>query len=114
MSASFIESFAINILPELTPYRYWYKQNILEKLGLLKVIDSKISELSGGELQKVYIAVCLGNEAEVYALDEPSAFIDVEDRLNVAEVIKEFIFDGLLYVVAISLGATTAEKFSRK
>lgn len=28
--------------------------------------------------------------------------------------IEEFIFDGLLYVVAISLGATTAEKFSRK
>ncbi|MBU1245747.1 MAG: ribosome biogenesis/translation initiation ATPase RLI [Nanoarchaeota archaeon] len=69
----------------------WYKQNILEKLGLLKVIDSEISSLSGGELQKVYIAVCLGNEAELYALDEPSAFIDVEDRLKVAEVIKEFI-----------------------
>ena len=69
----------------------WYKQNILEKLGLIKVIDNKISELSGGELQKVYIAVCLGSEAELYALDEPSAFIDVEDRLKVAEVIKEFI-----------------------
>jgi len=69
----------------------WYKQNILEKLGLNKVIDSDVSNLSGGELQKLYIAVCLGNEADLYALDEPSAFIDVEDRLKVAEVIKDFI-----------------------
>ena len=69
----------------------WYKQNILEKLGLNKVIDSDVRSLSGGELQKVYIAVCLGNDADLYALDEPSAFIDVEDRLKVAEVIKDFI-----------------------
>ena len=48
--------------------------------------------MSGGELQKVYIAACLSHpEANLVAMDEPSAFIDVEDRLNVAEVIKEFI-----------------------
>ena len=69
----------------------WYKQNILEKLGLNKLLDNEIKHLSGGELQKVYIAVTLSQDADIYAFDEPSAFIDVEDRLKVAEVIKEFI-----------------------
>ncbi len=69
----------------------WYKQNILEKLGLNSVIDNKIKKLSGGELQKFHVALCLSKEADIYALDEPSAFVDVEDRLKVAEVIKEFV-----------------------
>ncbi len=69
----------------------WYKQNILEKLNLNKVIDNKIKDLSGGELQKFHVALCLSREADIYALDEPSAFVDVEDRLKVAEVIKEFV-----------------------
>jgi ATP-binding cassette, sub-family E, member 1 len=69
----------------------WYKQNILEKLNLNKVVDNKIKELSGGELQKFHVALCLSREADIYALDEPSAFVDVEDRLKVAEVIKEFV-----------------------
>ena len=68
----------------------WYKQNILIKLNIKHLLDHDLSELSGGELQKVYIAATLSTAAEIIALDEPSAFIDVEDRLNVAEVIKEF------------------------
>ncbi|MBI5797873.1 ribosome biogenesis/translation initiation ATPase RLI [Candidatus Woesearchaeota archaeon] len=69
----------------------WFKQNILEKLNLQSIINNNISQLSGGELQKVYIAITLSLKAEVYAFDEPSAFIDVEDRLKVAEVIKDFM-----------------------
>ena len=69
----------------------WFKQNILEKLNLKKILNNYISELSGGELQKVYIAITLSQNADVYAFDEPSAFIDVEDRLTVAEVIKDFM-----------------------
>jgi ATP-binding cassette, sub-family E, member 1 len=69
----------------------WFKQNILEKLKLKNIIQSKISDLSGGELQKVFIAITLSQEADIYAFDEPSAFIDVEDRLKVAEVIRDFM-----------------------
>lgn len=69
----------------------WYRQNILEKLGLAKIMDSEIKTLSGGELQKFYIAATLSHKCDIYAFDEPSAFIDVEDRLKVAEVIKEFV-----------------------
>ncbi|MAG78360.1 ribosome biogenesis/translation initiation ATPase RLI [archaeon] len=69
----------------------WYKQNILEKLNLKNLLDNDASKLSGGELQKLYIAITLSKEADVYAFDEPSAFIDVEDRLKVAEIIKDFM-----------------------
>jgi ATP-binding cassette, sub-family E, member 1 len=69
----------------------WFKQNILEKLNLKSIINSNLSDLSGGELQKVFVAITLSQEADIYAFDEPSAFIDVEDRLKVAEVIKEFM-----------------------
>ncbi|HLC72872.1 MAG TPA: ribosome biogenesis/translation initiation ATPase RLI [Candidatus Nanoarchaeia archaeon] len=68
----------------------WYKQNVLEKLNLHAFLDHSMRELSGGELQKVFIAGALSTDAPLVALDEPSAFIDVEDRLKVAEVIKEF------------------------
>ncbi|HLC73443.1 MAG TPA: ribosome biogenesis/translation initiation ATPase RLI [Candidatus Nanoarchaeia archaeon] len=69
----------------------WYKHNILEKLGLQYLLDHDVKYLSGGELQKFHIALTISKEADIYAFDEPSAFIDVEDRLNVAHVIKDFI-----------------------
>ncbi len=69
----------------------WYKQSILEKLGLRNLLDREVRELSGGELQKLYIAVTLSQDCAIFAFDEPSAFIDVEDRLLVADVIKDFV-----------------------
>ncbi|MBS3159434.1 ribosome biogenesis/translation initiation ATPase RLI [Candidatus Woesearchaeota archaeon] len=68
----------------------WYKTNILEKLNIKTILKNKIKYLSGGELQKVHIAKALSQECDLILMDEPSAFIDIEDRLNVAEVIKEF------------------------
>ena len=69
----------------------WYKHNVLEKLGLQNLLDHEVSYLSGGELQKFHIALTISKQADIYAFDEPSAFIDVEDRLHVAHVIKDFI-----------------------
>ena len=69
----------------------WYKQNILEKLGLQQLLQSQMNHLSGGELQKVCVAGCLSEDVELVVMDEPSAFVDVEDLLNMAEIIKDFI-----------------------
>jgi len=51
----------------------------------------KTSEFSGGELQRVAIAKCITTEADIYFLDEPSAFLDVEMRLNVAQLLRKSI-----------------------
>jgi len=69
-----------------------FEREIDKKLNIRALYDKKLSELSGGELQKVAVSLCLSrNDADLFLLDEPSAFIDVEDRLNVAEIIKDFV-----------------------
>lgn len=48
----------------------------------------QVQTLSGGELQRVALALCLGKPADVYLIDEPSAYLDSEQRLMAARVIK--------------------------
>lgn len=69
----------------------WYKKNILENLGLNRLMELDVKNLSGGELQKLHIARTLFQDANIYAFDEPSAFIDVEDRVKVASILKDFV-----------------------
>ena len=47
--------------------------------------------MSGGELQRVAITLCLGTPADLYLIDEPSAYLDSEQRIHCAKVIKRFI-----------------------
>lgn len=61
---------------------------IERRLKVKSLFEKKLTELSGGELQRVSIALTLCTEADIYLLDEPSAFIDVEDRQMVAEAIR--------------------------
>jgi len=65
-----------------------YQHEILEALSLGPILASPVDSLSGGELQRVAIAGCLSREADVYILDEPSAHLDVEQRVNVTRMIK--------------------------
>jgi len=68
-----------------------YNTQIVETLGLQFLLTRKVNELSGGELQRVAIALCLAKEADLYLLDEPSAYLDVEQRLLISKIIKEFM-----------------------
>jgi ATP-binding cassette subfamily E protein 1 len=63
----------------------------LRQLELKHLMQKKLSELSGGELQRVMIAKCLSKEAELFLLDEPSAYLDVEQRLVVSRVIRNLM-----------------------
>lgn len=69
----------------------WYKTEILQPLKINQLLERNVAELSGGELQKVAIATCLSREAELYLLDEPSAYLDVEERLNMARTIRRVV-----------------------
>jgi ATP-binding cassette subfamily E protein 1 len=69
----------------------WYKTEILGPLRLNLLLDRNVMELSGGELQKVAIAACLSRKADLFLLDEPSAYLDVEERLNMARTIRRVI-----------------------
>lgn len=64
------------------------KSEILRPLGLERLMDRYLPELSGGELQRVIIAACLLRDADIYLLDEPMAYLDIEQRLTVAKLIR--------------------------
>ena len=66
------------------------EEQIVDPLKIKKLYNKSIKNLSGGELQKVSIAACLLQKVDLYALDEPSAFLDVEDRIAVAKFLQQF------------------------
>jgi ATP-binding cassette subfamily E protein 1 len=68
-----------------------FQTDIIKQLEINKIMTRKINHLSGGELQKLMIAICLGKKADIYLLDEPSANLDIENRLNVIKTIKKFM-----------------------
>jgi len=65
-----------------------YQHEIIESLTLTPILQSPVDALSGGELQRVAIAACLSKDADLYILDEPSAHLDVEQRVKVTRMIK--------------------------
>jgi len=67
------------------------EQQIIDPMGIKKLYDKRVETLSGGELQKVAVCCSLIRPAEIYALDEPSAFLDVEDRINIAKFLHRFV-----------------------
>ena len=68
-----------------------FTAEVIRPLSIDKLLERRISELSGGELQRVAIASCLGKSAQLYLLDEPSAFLDIEERLNVAKALRHLV-----------------------
>ncbi len=64
---------------------------LVTPLRIEKLLARNMKDLSGGELQKVAIVAAMAQEADVYALDEPSAFLDVEDRFTVAKAVNRMV-----------------------
>jgi ATP-binding cassette subfamily E protein 1 len=69
----------------------WYKTEILQPLKINALLERNVMEISGGELQKVAIAACLSRKVDLFLLDEPSAYLDVEERLNMARTIRRVV-----------------------
>lgn len=68
-----------------------FQTDVLKPLEIERIQDLMVNELSGGELQRVALVLCLGKPADVYLIDEPSAYLDSEQRLIAAKVIKRFL-----------------------
>lgn len=64
------------------------QSELLQPLGIHRLLDRDARELSGGELQRLSIAVALRGGVDVYLLDEPMAYLDVEQRFAVAKVVR--------------------------
>ncbi|MFH1126547.1 MAG: ribosome biogenesis/translation initiation ATPase RLI [archaeon] len=68
-----------------------FKMEIVKPFELEVLLDNYVGELSGGELQRVAVAICLAKDVEFYLIDEPSAYLDVEERVKLAKIIRRFI-----------------------
>jgi len=75
------------------------KENVIEILKLTKILDSKLNELSGGELQKVAIAVASLKDSNLFFFDEPSTYLDIYERMKMAQYISSISDNNSVFVV---------------
>ncbi|BFU19586.1 RNAseL inhibitor family protein, putative [Entamoeba histolytica HM-1:IMSS-B] len=68
-----------------------FNTDVIKPLNIQPLLSHKLKTLSGGELQRVALVLCLGKPADVYLIDEPSAYLDSEQRIVASKVIKRFI-----------------------
>lgn len=66
----------------------FFESEIAHPLSLKRLYEKNVKTLSGGELQRVAIALCLSREAEIYLIDEPSAYLDSNQRMEAAKTIR--------------------------
>ncbi|MBQ2762911.1 MAG: ribosome biogenesis/translation initiation ATPase RLI [Candidatus Methanomethylophilaceae archaeon] len=69
----------------------FFQGEVIEPLGIKHLMEKKVANLSGGELQRVAITCCLAVEADIYLLDEPSAYLDSNQRMNAAKTIRRMM-----------------------
>lgn len=69
-----------------------FKQIVFDPMNLDLLLNNEVKKLSGGEMQRVGLVVALGKPVDLYLIDEPSAYLDVEQRIVVAKVIKKFVY----------------------
>ena len=84
--------------------------NVIKALGVDQLLPKRVKKLSGGERQAVSIALCLGRDADLYLLDEPSAHLDANARMEAAKAIRRtmeaneksaFVIDHDVYFIDI-------------
>jgi ATP-binding cassette subfamily E protein 1 len=68
-----------------------FKTEVLTPLDMDGLLDNDVQTLSGGELQRVAIVLCLAKPCDIYLIDEPSAYLDSEQRVRAARVMKRWI-----------------------
>jgi len=76
--------------------------NLLERVGLPSLVDSEVSNLSGGEQQRVSLARALANRPEVLLLDEPTSALDEAARAGVEDLIRGLVTDTALTCVQVT------------
>ena len=68
-----------------------FQTDVVKPLKIDNIIDQEVQVLSGGELQRVALVLALGIPADIYLIDEPSAYLDSEQRVVCSKVIRRFI-----------------------
>ena len=87
-----------------------FNSTVIRALGIDQLLAKEVQTLSGGELQSLSIAICLGRDADLYLFDEPSAHLDANARMETAKAIRRtmeaneksaFVIDHDVYFIDI-------------
>ena len=76
-------------------------QLAMEKMGVADLADRSLTTLSGGQRQKVYIAMALAQDTPVVLLDEPNSFLDIGHQLQLMEQAKALAAEGKAVVLVL-------------
>ncbi len=69
----------------------FFQGEVITPLGIKNLMEKNVKSLSGGELQRLSITLCLAKEADLYLFDEPSAYLDSNQRMNAAKTIRRMM-----------------------
>lgn len=92
MLPRFVEGLVHELLESVNQRRRL--EEVVEALQLDTVMNREIANLSGGELQRVAIAAAVLRDADFYYFDEPTSWLDVRQRLNAVQVVRQLAEDG--------------------
>lgn len=87
-------------------------ENAMKKMGILDFAHKDLSDLSGGQRQKVYIAMALAQNTPIMLFDEPLTYLDIRQQLELIEILKELKEEGktiLLIVHDLNIALTVAD-----
>lgn len=88
------------------PHHYTKKdlqiaKNAIERMNISDLEEKELSELSGGQRQKAYIAMALAQESDILILDEPLTYLDIKQQLELAEILKSLREEGKTILLVI-------------
>lgn len=86
-----VEGMTVRQLYEGQKLNAMFFEEAHRKLNVATLMDKELNALSGGELQRVAIVFALSQDADIYLLDEPSAYLDIEQRLHLSSLVQRLI-----------------------
>ncbi|MEM9274490.1 MAG: ABC transporter ATP-binding protein [Cyanobacteria bacterium P01_F01_bin.143] len=95
-----------------TPYQSWYQwestqqdrlfiEKALSQTQLESLRDRPVSQISGGERQRAFLALALAQNPQILFLDEPTTYLDINYQLQLLELLKELNQQGLTIVTVL-------------
>ena len=88
--------------------------NSIESVGLLEIKDKLISELSGGQLQRVYLARAFAQDPDVILLDEPTNHLDLKCQIEILDYLNKWTKENNKIVVAVLHDLNLVQTFGEK
>lgn len=104
--------------PHQTPLQQWSAEDerivnrALDQVGLKHRADEQLADLSGGQLQRAWIAMVLAQDTEILLLDEPTTFLDLTHQQEILKLVRDLQADRGLTVAMVLHDINLAARFA--